>query len=71
MSIRTTATAGGGRNPRRFGCWLVWLAWLVARRAPALACSLGFLSDPAWRQAYDAGLTPEQAFAIHPSRWEA
>jgi hypothetical protein len=71
MSSRDLTAAPAGRNPRLFPLWMFWLAWHVARRAPALACSSGFLTDPAWRQCYDAGMSPEHAFKLHPSSWEA
>lgn len=71
MSSRDPSSAPAGRSPRLFALWMFWLAWYVARRAPAVACSHAFLTDPAWRELYDAGLSPDQAFKIHPSTWEA
>jgi hypothetical protein len=71
MSNRDMSAAPAGRSPRLFPLWMFWLAWYVARRTPALACSSGFLSDPKWRELYDAGFSPEQAFKLHPSSWEA
>jgi hypothetical protein len=71
MSSRELTAAPAGRTPRLFPLWMFWFAWHVARKSPSLACSNGFLGNPAWREAYDAGMSPEQAFRLRPAQREA
>jgi len=63
MSGRTLSAAGAGRNPRRFGLWLCLLGWHVFRVARARAFDPSFMDPDNWREAYEAGLSPAQAYA--------
>jgi hypothetical protein len=70
MSSRTISSAGGGRNPRCLGLWMCLLGWHVFRVSPQAAFDPSFMDPNNWREAYEAGMTPAQAYATHRTIWE-